>query len=144
MPRIRSSSSSQALSQISSLHTATVVHSESSQSTSPSESTSAVVTSAAASATDEIGTALFLLWRAKQMVENAVKPNLPALDTSMLLLGQPMLAILWAGMIFDESLGTGQWLGVLLVLAGLTIFSVTKAPSAETRQPAVEKVDDPI
>lgn len=71
-------------------------------------------------------------------------PNLPALDTSMLLLGQPMLAILWAGMIFDETLGTGQWLGVLLVLTGLTIFSATKAPSAEARQPAVEKVDDPI
>ena len=71
-------------------------------------------------------------------------PHLPALDTSILLLGQPMLAILWAGMIFDESLGTGQWIGVLLVLTGLTIFSVTKEPSADTRQPAREKVDDTI
>ncbi len=71
-------------------------------------------------------------------------PHLPALDTSMLLLGQPMLAILWAGMIFDESLGTGQWIGVALVLTGLTIFSITKTPSAETRQPAVEKLDDPV
>jgi drug/metabolite transporter (DMT)-like permease len=71
-------------------------------------------------------------------------PHLPALDTSMLLLGQPMLAIFWAGMIFDESLGTGQWLGVLLVLTGLTIFSVTKAPSADPGQHDVEEINDPV
>jgi drug/metabolite transporter (DMT)-like permease len=71
-------------------------------------------------------------------------PHLPALDTSILLLGQPMLAILWAGMIFDESLGTGQWIGVLLVLTGLTIFSATKAPSANLGQPTAQKVDDPV
>ena len=71
-------------------------------------------------------------------------PHLPALDTSMLLLGQPMLAIVWAGIIFDETLGTGQWVGVAIVLAGLTIFSATKTPSADTRQPAVEKLDDPV
>jgi drug/metabolite transporter (DMT)-like permease len=71
-------------------------------------------------------------------------PHLPALDTSILLLGQPMLAIVWAGIIFDESLGIGQWVGVALVLAGLTIFSMTKSPSADTRQPALEQIDDPV
>ncbi len=53
-------------------------------------------------------------------------PHLPALDTSILLLGQPMLAILWAGMIFDESLGSGQWLGVAIVLTGLLVFNLSK------------------
>jgi drug/metabolite transporter (DMT)-like permease len=60
-------------------------------------------------------------------------PHLPALDTSILLLGQPMLAILWAGMIFDESLGSGQWIGVALVLAGLTIFSLTTTGKSSSK-----------
>ena len=54
-------------------------------------------------------------------------PHLPALDTSIMLLGQPMLAIIWAGMIFDESLGFGQWFGVVLVLAGLLVFNLSKS-----------------
>ncbi|MDJ0923958.1 MAG: DMT family transporter [Acidimicrobiia bacterium] len=73
-------------------------------------------------------------------------PHLPALDTSILLLGQPMLAILWAGMIFDESLGSGQWFGVALVLAGLTLFNLGKpAPdSSEPREQVGESLDDPV
>lgn len=53
-------------------------------------------------------------------------PRLPALDTSILLLGQPVLAILWARLIFGEALGTGQWVGVALVLVGLSIFNFIK------------------
>jgi drug/metabolite transporter (DMT)-like permease len=54
-------------------------------------------------------------------------PNLPALETSVLLLAQPMLAILWARLLFDEALGTGQWIGVGLVLAGLVVFSFRRS-----------------
>jgi drug/metabolite transporter (DMT)-like permease len=70
-------------------------------------------------------------------------PNLPALDTSVLLLGQPMLAILWARLIYGESLGTSQWLGVALVLAGLVAFSLRKA-SGEPREEAIEAGSDSI
>ena len=73
-------------------------------------------------------------------------PQLPALDTSVLLLGQPMLAILWARLIFDEALGVSQWIGVGMVLLGLVLFSLRRstAISGDTRQQPVEAVDDPI
>jgi len=61
-------------------------------------------------------------------------PHLPALDTSILLLGQPMLAILWAGMIFNESLGSGQWFGAALVLTGLLVFNLSKASGKSGQQ----------
>ncbi len=72
-------------------------------------------------------------------------PQLPALDTSVLLLGQPMLAILWARLIYDESLGVNQWLGVALVLAGLVIFSLRKpnGPSDDPRQEVIETGQNP-
>lgn len=75
-------------------------------------------------------------------------PNLPALETSVLLLGQPMLAILWARLLFDEALGTGQWVGVAVVLAGLVLFSLRKSDvakpraSSELRQDAVNTPDE--
>lgn len=73
-------------------------------------------------------------------------PQLPALDTSVLLLGQPMLAILWARILFDEALGVSQWIGVALVLSGLVIFSLRRssASSNETRQQVVESLDKPV
>jgi drug/metabolite transporter (DMT)-like permease len=58
-------------------------------------------------------------------------PNLPALETSVLLLGQPMLAILWARLLFDEAMGASQWIGVGLVLAGLVIFSLRKGETPD-------------
>lgn len=73
-------------------------------------------------------------------------PMLPALDTSILLLGQPMLAILWARLIFDESLGVSQWVGVALVLAGLLVFGLSKAAadSDETRQQSRQPLDEAV
>jgi drug/metabolite transporter (DMT)-like permease len=65
-------------------------------------------------------------------------PNLPALDTSVLLLGQPLLAIVWARLIYSEALGVGQLVGSGLVLAGLVIFSLGKARSRSIRQQPVE------
>ena len=72
-------------------------------------------------------------------------PQLPALDTSVLLLGQPMLAILWARLIYDESLGTSQWIGVALVLVGLVVFSLRKANGAsrKPRQQVAKASGDP-
>jgi drug/metabolite transporter (DMT)-like permease len=72
-------------------------------------------------------------------------PQLPALDTSVLLLGQPMLAILWARLIFGEALGVSQWIGVGLVLLGLVLFSLQRsaAASGDSRQQPAETVDDP-
>ena len=46
-------------------------------------------------------------------------PRLPALDTSVMLLLQPALTLIWAMIIFGERLAGTQWLGVLLVLAGI-------------------------
>ncbi|MCP3999233.1 MAG: DMT family transporter [bacterium] len=73
-------------------------------------------------------------------------PHLPALDTSILILGQPMLAILWARLIYDEALGVGQWFGAALVFAGLIIFSLRKsaADSGDSRQQTVETGHDVI
>jgi drug/metabolite transporter (DMT)-like permease len=73
-------------------------------------------------------------------------PQLPALDTSVLLLGQPMLAILWAHVFYDEALGTGQWVGVALVLSGLVIFSLWRAATAshDARQESVEPTGETV
>ena len=68
-------------------------------------------------------------------------PNLPALDTSVLLLGQPLLAIVWARLIYTEVFGTSQWIGAALVLAGLVIFSLRRTESGAVRQEAVETGD---
>lgn len=50
-------------------------------------------------------------------------PRLAALDTSVLLLLQPTLTVIWGMLIFRERLGTIQWGGATLVLAGVTFVS---------------------
>jgi drug/metabolite transporter (DMT)-like permease len=65
-------------------------------------------------------------------------PNLPAIDTSVLLLGQPLGAIIWARLIYSESLGVTQWIGAALVLAGLVTFSIRKARSGEVVEQPIE------
>lgn len=71
-------------------------------------------------------------------------PRLPALDTSVLLLGQPMLAILWAGLIYNEALGVSQWIGAALVLTGLVTFSLRKSirASRDAGKEIAEAVDE--
>ena len=51
-------------------------------------------------------------------------PRLPALETSVLLLVQPVFALLWGILFFTERLSTLQWLGTGLVLAGVAAISV--------------------
>lgn len=51
-------------------------------------------------------------------------PRLPALETSVLLLGQPLATLVWAALIFGEHLSNLQGLGVVLVLGGVTVLSV--------------------
>lgn len=50
-------------------------------------------------------------------------PRLAALETSVLLLLQPMLTIVWARLIFAEALSTIQWLGVAVVLGGILVLA---------------------
>jgi drug/metabolite transporter (DMT)-like permease len=50
-------------------------------------------------------------------------PRLPALETSVMLMLQPMGTVLWAGILFGENLSWVQWLGVALVLVGIVILT---------------------
>ena len=52
-------------------------------------------------------------------------PRLPALETSVLLLMQPMLGVVWARLIFAEALSGVQWAGVALVLGGILVLTRT-------------------
>lgn len=50
-------------------------------------------------------------------------PRLPAVETSILLLLQPMATVLWAFLLFGEDLSVVQWLGVALILSGVALPS---------------------
>ncbi len=63
-------------------------------------------------------------------------PRLPALETSVLLLVQPVATLLWARLIFDETLGVLQAIGVVVVLAGVATLSL--------RGSVEEPVDEPV
>lgn len=68
-------------------------------------------------------------------------PRLAALESSVLLLLQPPLTILWAGILFRENLGTAQGLGALLVLLGvgfLSAFGSVDRPLEATDEPTLE------
>jgi drug/metabolite transporter (DMT)-like permease len=51
-------------------------------------------------------------------------PRLPALETSILLLVQPVFALAWGVLLFAERLSALQWLGAALVLAGVGSLSL--------------------
>jgi drug/metabolite transporter (DMT)-like permease len=53
-----------------------------------------------------------------------VLPRLPSLDTSVLLLIQPMLTVVWGWLLFAEHLSSLQWSGVALVLAGVAMVVI--------------------
>ena len=51
-------------------------------------------------------------------------PRLPALDTSVILLMQPVLTVLWAWMLLAEVPSPIQLAGVAAVLAGVAVASL--------------------
>lgn len=67
---------------------------------------------------------------------SAALPRLPALETSVLLLLQPMLTVLWAVLIFSEFLSAPQWLGVALVLGGIAALTVRGSVQLPAGAPA--------
>ena len=58
-------------------------------------------------------------------------PRLPAVETSVLLLGQPVFAVMWGVLIFRERLSQLQWLGSAIVLAGVAGLSARFARGSE-------------
>ena len=56
-----------------------------------------------------------------------VLPRLPALDTSVILLVQPMLTVVWGWLLFAERLSAFQWAGVAAVLAGVALVMIAGA-----------------
>ena len=57
-------------------------------------------------------------------------PRLPAVETSVLLLVQPVFAIAWGVMFFAERLSSLQWIGSAIVLAGVAVLSINLAGSS--------------
>lgn len=51
-------------------------------------------------------------------------PRLPALETSVLLLMQPTMTILWGVLLFAEDLSPVQWEGAAIVLGGVGLLSI--------------------
>jgi drug/metabolite transporter (DMT)-like permease len=54
-------------------------------------------------------------------------PRLPALDTSVILLVQPALTMVWGAVMFAERPSSWQWAGVAAVLAGVALVVVAGA-----------------
>ena len=61
-------------------------------------------------------------------------PRLPSVETSVLLLVQPVFAIAWGVLFFAERLSSVQWIGSAIVLAGVAVLSMTLA-SENTKVP---------
>jgi drug/metabolite transporter (DMT)-like permease len=53
-------------------------------------------------------------------------PALPAVEMSILLLGQPIFTVLWGVVLFDERLSALQWLGCTIVLGGVATLSIRR------------------
>ena len=63
-------------------------------------------------------------------------PRLPALATSVLLLTQPVFAIVWGVLFFDERQSPVQWIGSAIVLAGVASLSMQRSASSPARTAA--------
>jgi drug/metabolite transporter (DMT)-like permease len=66
-------------------------------------------------------------------------PRLPAVETSVLLLAQPVFAIAWGVMFFAERLSSLQWMGSAIVLAGVAVLSLSGVAPAT---PSIVHHDD--
>jgi drug/metabolite transporter (DMT)-like permease len=65
-----------------------------------------------------------------------VLPRLPVLDTSVLLLVQPVLTVVWGRLLFAEILSPLQLGGVVLVVVGVGVLALRSARAAQARRPA--------
>ena len=61
-------------------------------------------------------------------------PRLPAIETSILLLGQPVFAVVWGVLLFDERLSALQWAGSALVLIGVATVTARGSPQSPPRR----------
>ncbi len=50
-------------------------------------------------------------------------PRLPTLETSVMLLGQPVFAVIWGVLFFTETLSPLQWMGAVVVLTGVAALT---------------------
>jgi drug/metabolite transporter (DMT)-like permease len=64
------------------------------------------------------------------LIGNAL-PKLPMVETSVLLLGQPVFAVVWGRLLFAERLSPLQWIGAAIVLCG--VAALTAGGFAPTR-----------
>lgn len=62
-------------------------------------------------------------------------PRLPAIATSVMLLIQPVFAIVWGVLLFDERQSVLQWIGSAVVLAGVASLSFEIATAATAERP---------
>jgi drug/metabolite transporter (DMT)-like permease len=62
-------------------------------------------------------------------------PRLPAAHTSFAILLQPVMTLIWGRLIFAESPGTSQLLGIALVLSGIAVVTVPGLGPAEATSP---------
>src|SRR3954452_8755631 len=53
-------------------------------------------------------------------------PKLQVVETSVLLLGQPVFTVIWGVLLFNERLSALQWLGSAIVLAGVGVLSMQR------------------
>jgi drug/metabolite transporter (DMT)-like permease len=67
-------------------------------------------------------------------------PRLPALETSVMLLLQPMATVLWSYLIFAEHLSGLQWAGVALLLGGVSALTLR----GSVKRPVEESVDQTV
>ncbi len=70
-------------------------------------------------------------------------PRLPALTTSVLLLGQPCLTLVWGVLLFAEQPSAVQWVGVALVLAGVAAVALAGAGADAAPEATGDAAPDP-
>jgi drug/metabolite transporter (DMT)-like permease len=69
---------------------------------------------------------------------------LPALETAIIMLLQPILALVWGSLIFGESLSLLQAAGVTIVLLGIVLLNTTGALRKRTPRAAVPVMELPV
>jgi drug/metabolite transporter (DMT)-like permease len=58
-------------------------------------------------------------------------PRLPVVETSVLLLGQPVFTVIWGVLLFDERLSVLQRTGSAIVLGGVAVLSIQRQSRSE-------------